>query len=454
MKFASKSLYSLFSLSLLAIGFLSSGCQQIAEEDETVNESAATTSTLTVTTRAGSSTSVNYPVSIYAFNDNGKLVATQTLTSENTSISLSLGIGDYKIVAVDGASNGFSLPSSPSLTDVISMPSNGIAKTPLMIGKADFSVTKTGKTSQLEITLQYVVSSLSITLDNIPSEVQGVNVALSSFYSTLSFGGNYSGGGKVVNFDCEQTDDGEWVADNLYLFPSDKQETVYSITFEYAKRTETYAYTYPAALTAGNPFNFVGSFNSYSHIEGSLTVDGWGNQVNVDFSFGSADLDSDSNSSGSDSSGNENGSATTESFPEKGAIWNNGIVLQVSNTSSTEADILLMGLEEWTVTADNAKTRVSSYATSTGLDWRMMTDAEAQAVKEWMDSSALEAINARISSLPATYDPISNVSGIRYLCLKNDVVYTFRFESTGMVTKAGSAKEYLLRPVRTVHCKK
>jgi hypothetical protein len=84
----------------------------------------------------------------------------------------------------------------------------------------------------------------------------------------------------------------------------------------------------------------------------------------------------------------------------------------------------------------------------------MMTDAEAQAVKEWMDSSALEAINARISSLPATYDPISNVSGIRYLCLKNDVVYTFRFESTGMVTKAGSAKEYLLRPVRTVHCKK
>lgn len=454
MKFPSKSLYSLFSLSLFAIGLLSSGCQQIAEEEVTEVESAATTSTLTVTTRAGSSTSVNYPVSIYAFNANGKLVSTQTLSSENPSISLSLGIGDYKIVALDGASSGYTLPASPSLTDVISISSDGIAKTPLMMGKADFSVTKTGKNSQLEITLQYAVSSLSISLGNIPSEVQGVNVALSSFYSTLSFEGIYAGGGKVVNFDCEQTDEGDWVAENLYLYPSDKQETVYSITFEYADRTETYAYTYPAALTVGNPFNFEGSFNSYSHIEGTLTVDGWGNPVNVDFSFGSADRESDSSSSGSNNSGSGNDSVTTESFPEQGTIWNNGIVLQVSNTSSTEADILLMSLEEWAVTAANAKTRVSNYATSTGQDWRMMTDTEAQAVKEWIDSSTLEAINARISSLPATYDSISNASGIRYLCLKNDVVYTFRFENSGMITKAGSAKDYLLRPVRTVHCKK
>jgi hypothetical protein len=42
---------------------------------------------------------------------------------------------------------------------------------------------------------------------------------------------------------------------------------------------------------------------------------------------------------------------------------------------------------------------------------------------------------------------------VRYLCLKGEVMYTFRFETTGSVTKAGTSKNYLLRPVREVHYK-
>jgi len=443
--------YSLLVCMLLA-GIISfTGCQQIAEEEVTGATESATTSVVNVSTRAGENAFVSYPVQIYAFNaSSGKLAAQQTIASENTSIGLTLGLGDYKIVALAGASDDYSLPTSPSLNDVITIASKGIAQTPMMMGKADFSVTKTGKTSQLAITLGYTVASLSITLDNIPSEVQGVKVGLSSFYTTLSFGGEYGGGGKVISLDCEQTDDDEWVADGFYLFPTDKQETLYSITFEYANSSTTYAYTYPAALVAGSPFNFVGSYNSYSYIEGALIVDGWADPVDVNFSFGSENSDS-----GSDNSNNpdhEDSSVSVNSVPNVGDIWQGGIVLQVATTSDAEADVLLMTLEEWSTTLEKYESCVSDYNASSGYTWRLLEAEEVQAIKPLMTTDMLTVINQHIAQQSTTYDEVTSEDGVRYLCMKSGVPYTFRFEVSGKVTKAGSTKSYLLRLVRTVHC--
>jgi hypothetical protein len=437
---------------MLLSGFIYfTGCQQIAEEEVTDATESSTTSVVNVSTRASENTSVTYPVQVYAFNAiSGKLTAQQTITSENTSIGLTLGLGDYKIVALAGVSEDYSLPASPSLTDVITIATKGIAHTPMMMGKADFSVTKTGKTSQLTITLGYTVASLSITLDNIPSEVQGVKVGLSSFYTTLTFGGEYGGGGKVISLDCEQTDEDEWVADGFYLFPTDKQETLYSITFEYANSSTTYAYTYPAALVAGSPFNFVGSYNSYSYIEGSLVVDGWTNPVDVNFSFGSEDSGSDSNSSNNPDNGNS--SINVNSLPNVVDIWQGGIVLQVSTSSDTEADVLLMTLDEWSTTLEKYESCVNDYNASSEHTWRLLEEEEVQVIKPLMTSDMLTTINQHIAQQTTTYDEVTSEDGVRYLCLKSGVPYTFRFEVSGKVTKAGSTKSYLLRLVRTVHC--
>jgi hypothetical protein len=137
-----------------------------------------------------------------------------------------------------------------------------------------------------------------------------------------------------------------------------------------------------------------------------------------------------------------------------GEVWNGGLVVWREDATDTEADVLLMSLKEWTSTAGKAETTVAAYATQTGLDWRLITDEEAKEVKALFDESTLAAANASIASQTATYDPISNSGEVRYLCSKNGVMYSFRFETTSKVTKAGSSKEYLLRAVRNVHYRK
>jgi hypothetical protein len=440
----------------LGMGCMWGGCQQIADDDPVNTQTTDQTSQVDITTRASGDAEIAYPVSVYVFNaSNGKLVASQTIHSSTESISQALDLGEYKIVAIAGTSTGYTVPSNPTLTDVVSIASAGYSSQPMMMGKADFSVTKTGKTVQLEITMSYVVSKLSVRLTDIPTDVTGVRLSLSSFYTTLTFNGTYGGGGKTVELSCTQDGSGVWTATGLYLFPTDKSETLYSIAFDYATRTETYAYTYPAALKAGSPFSFVGSYQGCAYIDGTLAVSGWGETVEVNFSFGSSS--SQTSSTTSSSTGNSTASGTTTvtsgDIPQVGDIWNDGIVVKVTKSSDTEADVLLMSLAEWSCTTSEAESYLTSYQSSTGLAWRMLTDTEAKAVKAAFDATTLAAVNAQITSLPGTYDEISNEDGVRYLCLKGEVMYTFRFETTGSVTKAGTSKNYLLRPVREVHYK-
>jgi hypothetical protein len=411
----------------LCLPLLFAGCQQIADDVTSDSSSAATqTSSVAVTTRAGASDQILYPVTIYAFDETGKQVAAQRVLSASDEIQLSLGVGDYKVVALSGYSKGYTLSEEPTLTDVIRIADSGIAQTPLMMGKADLSITKTGKKLNLEITMSYMVTSVSICLKDVPETVQGVTLSLSSFYTGLTLDGTYADGGKTVEFECEQDDNNEWNADALYLFPSDKSETLYSIILEYADKTETYAYTYSSPLTASQPFNFIGSYAGNVYIGGSLLAAGWQDTTNSDV-------------------------VNAGGYPQLGHVWNAGLVMDVDKISDTEADVLLMTLDEWTTTSGNAADYVAVYQNSTGMAWRLMTDTEAKSVKANMTESVLATISSQIAAQNRTYDDLSSASGVRYLCSKSGVIYTFRFETSGSVTKAGSTKEYLMRLVRTVH---
>lgn len=441
----------------LCLPLLFAGCQQIADDVTSDSSSAATqTSSVAVTTRAGASDQILYPVTIYAFDETGKQVAAQRVLSASDEIQLSLGVGDYKVVALSGYSKGYTLSEEPTLTDVIRIADSGIAQTPLMMGKADLSITKTGKKLNLEITMSYMVTSVSICLKDVPETVQGVTLSLSSFYTGLTLDGTYADGGKTVEFECEQDDNNEWNADALYLFPSDKSETLYSIILEYADKTETYAYTYSSPLTASQPFNFIGSYAGNVYIGGSLLAAGWQDTKTVSFTFGGTD--DDSTVGDGPATNPSNPSDTTNSdvvnaggYPQLGHVWNAGLVMDVDKISDTEADVLLMTLDEWTTTSGNAADYVAVYQNSTGMAWRLMTDTEAKSVKANMTESVLATISSQIAAQNRTYDDLSSASGVRYLCSKSGVIYTFRFETSGSVTKAGSTKEYLMRLVRTVH---
>lgn len=442
-------LYSLF----LCLWMLTlASCQQIADEAPTGDSSEqAATSAVNVTTRAAVASQILYPVYVYAFDGDGAWAASQTVNSENEDISLALGIGEYKIVALSGVSKGYTLPQTPTLDSVIALGEEGFAYTPMMMGRSDVSITQTGRTVQLEMTMTYMVSQLSVNLTDVPSTVEGVSVTLSTFYSSVAMDGTYAQGGRAVTVDCEQEENGEWSADALYLLPSDKEAVTCTITFQTGDVEESFSYTYPSAITAGAPFNFVGSYKGNSNVEGKLDSIGWKDPVDVDFTFGGGDNEGEDDTE--DDSWTDDG-AVSGSFPQVGEVWNDGLVVWVEDATDTEADVLLMSLKEWTSTAGKAETTVAAYATQTGLDWRLITDEEAKEVKALFDESTLAAANASIASQTATYDPISNSGEVRYLCSKNGVMYSFRFETTSKVTKAGSSKEYLLRAVRNVHYRK
>jgi hypothetical protein len=418
------------------------GCQQIADEEGDTAVSSAT-STVNVSTRASEGVSIEYPVYIYAFDSQGALTTMQTLYSADTPIALSLPVGSYKIVAVAGASDGYTLPTLPRLTDAIAIADDGLASSALMMGKAEYEVTKTGKNAQLEIQLAYQVSSFSIALHQIPEEVTAVQVSLSSFYTSLTFDGEYGSGGKSVALDCTQSDDGSWQASERYLFPSSTSQTLYSITMTSPSTTQTNAYTYASPLKAGSRFDFVGNYNGDCYIGGTLVVNGWNETVNVEFTFGGG--------SGSTSGSDTNAGTATSSIPQVGDIYENGIVVSTSNVTSSSADLLLLSLMEWSTTVAEAEGHQESYRSSTGQSWRIPQEEDARAIFGIMDTETREKINAHIQSSAGTYDELSVESKVRYLCIKDEDVYSYRMESDSRVTKAGTSRSYLLRLVRDAH---
>ena len=414
-------------------------CQQVPEDDSWASEGES--QSLQVKVRSAENVEISYPLFLYAFDKDGKLAASQNIEKEEDDMALTLGNGDFRLVAIAGTSGAYLLPESPTIDDVITIDGTEGAGTPLMVGRADIDISRSSGTTA-EITMSYVVAELNVKLVNVPADVSTVQLSISPLYSSLSMGGEYGGDVQKVKVNCTLGEDGVWSAQPTYIFPGSAAETTFSIYFKKTDGTEvTYGYTYKGAPEANHPFNITGSYAEGVIVGGSFEISGWEEAIDVEFTFGANAVP------GVDEEEPEEPEIDLTNVPEIGTIWNDAIVADIGEADETGVDLLLLSLDEWDATTSQVSDVIEGYSVNGMSDWRLPTHEEAAVLRaRFSGDSRLE-----LNDLIEEYD--SSLYGVdgeeRYLCTKNDVYYSFKFAEGTTTTKAGEKRSYYVRLVKT-----
>lgn len=409
-------------------------CQKFPEDNDSLSESETP---VIIKTRSVGSTSINYPLYLYAFNDTGKCAASQTIESADEPMELSLANGSYRIVAVSGTSESYDIPENPTTDDVITL--NGSSETPLMIGKADITIENTEEAT-LNITLAYAVAAVNVSLENLPSNVSAVRFSLSPLYSTLSLGGEYGGTSIKMETDCKLDTSNVWSSKTAYIFPGKDKETVFSIVLiKKDGSSNTYGYTYAGTPEIGRPFNITGNYSGGITISGNVIGSDWGAPIEVNFDFGAT--------SQTEKEENEETSTELSELPEVGSIWNGSIVAAINKSDEKEAELFLLSLEEWDVKTSQIKEVTDSYEVNGMSNWRLPTYEEALVLRNNYSGDGRITLNDRIKE----YD--NSLYGLdgeeRYLCNKDGTYYSFIFSGETTISPAGTQRSYYVRLVRT-----
>ena len=428
-------------------------CQQLPEDDGWMSEGGE--KTLKVKVRSAGDAEIVYPLYLYAFTGKGKLVASQTIAGAEDDMALPLAKGDFQVVALSGASDDYQLPESPDLDDVIVLSATDGADTPLMVGRANVEVGD-AEESSAQITLTYVVAALNVKLKDIPSNVSKVQLALSPLHSSLSMGGEYGGDSQKVKVDCSLVSEGVWAAETTYIFPGNAKETVFSIYFKTDDGTEvTYGYTYQGVPEANHLFNVTGSYAGGVIVGGNFDVTDWEGSIDVEFEFGAEMLpdDDDNGENDDDKDDDEEGDdgqtdIKLEGVPEVGTIWNDMIVVDMGEADDTGVDLLLMSMDEWRyIYVSEADEVPKGYSINGISGWRYPTHDEAALLRNRFNTYNLDDLNGLIEEYNRNNDldlyELADGDDERYLCLKNDEYFSFRFAPNTKVSKAGERSYYV-----------
>lgn len=446
-----------FFLFLMVILFSLSSCEKLSLPGEDV-ESSADTQKVTILTRS-STNDLQYPLTVYAFDSSGNCAAQQTLNSTSENMSLSLKKGSYHIVALSNTS-GYTLPSSSiTLNSIISFTeSDNYSTSPLQMGQADIVLGNSSQT--VNLVMSYKVSTVNITLSEVPSTVTSASVTISQEYSSMNMNGEYSSG-KSSTFQLTKSGS-TWTSNNLYVFPGALSQTVFSISLTDETGTTSYGYTYNSPLQSATPYNLSGAYSSdIISLSGIFLSEGWGSPVALNFNFGP----------GSSSDNGDDPSVPASSFPKAGSIWNNHLVAYVYTTDGTgtiisdddldnhsSVNLLLLSFNEWTdvVSAYNennsteAQTIADGYTEGDLSGWEIPSKFEATYLKALYHDDSLSSLNTTITSNGgAEIVPLdSKGENQRYLC--EDATYTFAWKYGSSITKAGGTVKYSLRLVNHV----
>ena len=448
----------------MALCFNVASCSKPIEETPEEMEQAPKKA-VSITTRSVSNATIEYPITLYAFNANGTLAASVTAEEADDALALELGAGSYKLVAM-ASTNGLTLPESPTASSVISIPETGILSSPLQMGTAEVNITAEELTTNLQnertvnITLAYQVAKTSIKLTQIPQDATGVKVTLSPLYSNETFLGAFSGEKDVeLTLSKEEGTTGTWQSPTVYTLPSVEGET-FTITISITNGTisKNYNYELTTGLGAENEYNFIGSYQNSLHLTGTITASGWKTPQTVDFNFGF---------------GNENGSETptpdtpdtpdvpesnepsteepeeevypVEEIPTAMSAWKGFYVTSVTyGNSQDEATLLLLSIRDKEVSSSELSETIASYYEKDFSNWRLPTEDEMS----YFYSNRAE-IDTEINDNSTIYGDKWNDKS--YFCAAGEKYFNM---DTGNIGNIATSGKFRLRLVKTVKVKK
>lgn len=442
---------------MVSLSFVSllPACYQIGEEEEVVLNKS---SKLSIVTRSSSNTSIEYPLTIYAFAENGTCKATAVAESADEAVALNLAGGSYRITAVAGYSD-FDVSENISATAAIATKTGNVAQSALMMGSADVQMSGSSTVS-LQMALK--VASMEVSLQGLPDDVTEVTVSFANEYSKMLLDGTYSDGTKTTKA-CVKDED-RWTTGRFYILPSADDETVVSIAVNDGTETQTYGYTYSAKFKAGIPYSLNGTFAQGFSLTGNIVANNWDKEQVLDFNFGpNVNEQSGNGNDNHEDETYETATLETAELPQQCSIWNGHLVALVENQDETGADVLLVSLMDYkdvcsaysATNPDEAKTIAASYIEMDLTDWHIPTKDEAAKLKSEYTNN-LAAINALLETAGGEMlrDKTDDDRSIRYLCDEARKTYSYKPTSTGQsssITQAGAKVKYQLRLVKAVH---
>lgn len=442
------------AIMLSAVAFCSCENPNFMLDDEDVPTTNPSTNgkAVKVSLRSASTAPIEYPVRIYAFDENNICRGSAIIAdeAENTT-TMKLPKGVYRMTAVSLPDAYPFADSGISPSSILQMPEGGHALSPFSTGNADITVSSSASQS-VSIRMGYRQAAVNVALLNTPANVTGMDISLSSPYRTMSIGGSY-GDAKSVTVPCVRSGDA-WDTGTFYIMPTQQSQTVLTMHLTLADgSSESYSYTYNAALDAGTPYVFTGKYDSVessADISASIQGGEWGAPVAADFCFGpGADEDTEKNST----------TWYVASLPKAGDVVNGHVVIASSGTSSAEAELLLVSLDEWSNVysieneekAAETTSIVNNYSEDGLREWRIPTEAEARLLHDmYSDDASLASINTIIANAGGVKlaKKKSNGDNLRYLC--GEGRSTFTFAINGNINSAGRTVTYNMRLVKSI----
>ena len=324
--------------------------------------------------------------SVYLFNGSNEFVRTlQTDAAgdySSASVSVKLPAGTYTICAINSSGlSHFQLPDEATATptSVISV-AEGQTMGDLLMDMKTVTLTN-GDNAPVDMELQRKVLELSsVTISQVPEDVIGVTVSVSSFSSAIQFNGTYVDTDPITcTFSLtHNTITGNWESTPQQLvFPSIGRPSI-TITFNRGEE-DTHSYTYIAssALSANNKYDITGTYTEVS-FSGTITSQDWPDDpIAIDFEFDEGNTAS-SNSGGEGGGSNSGSGGETSETPEAGQLYNGYYVVSV-DAANSEA-VLLSNRYTKDVTQSNYQTYLSNIPKPQNAigNWRIPTELECK----------------------------------------------------------------------------
>lgn len=433
----------------LCLALVCAGCTNSIGTEE---PEEADKRTVVVNTRSAGNGEVGYPLTLYAFDStDGTAAASATATSADDELLLTLQPGTYRLLALGGTNGGASLADSPTRQSTLTVPANGYLTQPLQRGAVDITL---AQDATANITLNYEVARVDITLKDIPTEVTAVQVTLSSLYSTLTLDGETGGETNAVVSLTKGTEAGSWSSPTFYVLPGKSSDLTLSIALTTAEGTQSYGYTHSGNLVKGTPYTLTGSYKAGFTVDASLTAAGWLSGQAISFAFGEGATDDDDTTNSGTTDTEETVYPVTE-IPAAKEMWDGHLVVSKTSTADdgSTADLLLLSLQEWTASASEAEATIASYAEEAIGNWRIPTVDEAKAINPAVfHTNNFSTINSLLADNGGDALTLSEM----YLCKDGETIKYFISSGNASVTAGiitDTSATYNLRAVRTVKVK-
>ncbi len=446
------------SMAILAlIPFYFSSCFQPLAEDVEKNieaeESNKAKTTIKLTTRSATGV-IDYPVLVLAYDDEGNKRAQEVIASESDQLKMKLPVGNYRISALTGHA-AHSEPADYSLSDaVISIPQVGYATKPLFVGFADVQLEENA--ANVDVIMSSRSASFSVSLKDLPATVSEASMSIAKQYGGFGMDGQYSSA-VIARVSFEKDANNVWKTETIYVLPGAESQTVMTISITDNGEQYSYGYTVNEPLSAAQPYTLTGIYKSGERLQsfdliGSLSVDSWKDPKTYTFEFGEGA--SSDNQVDDDVPDNE----TVEQIPSALTLWDGHVIALVMNQTSTEADLLLISLKQYSkVYSANASGHerdalnlAAAYNEDGMTGWKIPSNYEIQQLKQWYADSNLSYLNNVITPLGGDAMVLKSGSeNARYLC--DDAIQAIGFVSGSSILNAGTSAKYYLRLVKKVH---